>query len=896
MKVRMTTRLREGVARLTSLFTRHRLDRELKEDLATHFDLLVADYRRQGLDLEAARRAARLQFGTTEAALEAHHDARTFRWIEATAQDARYAVRTLRKQPVLALAVVLTLGLGIGIPTAVVSLLDGFAFRTPVSRDPAAYFRVALQDGGGRGVATLSLYEAIRDEAASVADLAGWSTMRLSAPLGLDDPARVFGLLATCNVFEVMGVRTPVAGRLLASDDCLTDAPIAVMSEGTWTRRFGRAPAVIGASMPYGSVSVTIVGVSAGPTIQRQATDPDADEQPDLYFPYTAYRSMKSLLDFPHGRDWLSPTNTWPWLEMAGHLKPGISRAAAEGEIGAIERRRSPKPTRDTALRLTNGSRWEASTDDILGLYALALVLPVLILIMASVSVAALLLSRAAGRRREMAVRLALGTNRRALFRMLFVESLVVTGAAAAVSLVFVFAAPPLLVRALDAELAFGSPDALTPNWRAFLSLGVWGVLAAMVSGLAPALESLSPRLAESVFGRAKGGSKRGMSRTRKALVAVQIAAGMVLLVTAVTFSRTASRIIAPGFSAEAVLVADIPPEQKRVSLGSLASALSGVAGVDEVAYAEGLPVAMRAGAMRIRTIDPPREVRPQATAIAPGYFDVLGLRVLAGRAFQSQDAGVTAGPKPIVVSRQLARRLFGDESALGRTIEADPRMGTNLVPMAIVGVVEDRLTGWAMTSSALTDGSMIYQPMPATATSGYLMVRARPNVGNLADRVGATLRAEIGAAVAVTSLDARLRESVSFVRSFEALLVALGVMSLGLALIGVIGSVSFDADQRRKEFAIRLALGAGPNRVRQHVLQSGLRAVCIGLALRVVASWGTLTATETMRLLPLRSVAADPIPYALVAGFLLMAAFLTLGAVAVPAGRRDPLEALREE
>jgi ABC-type antimicrobial peptide transport system permease subunit len=256
----------------------------------------------------------------------------------------------------------------------------------------------------------------------------------------------------------------------------------------------------------------------------------------------------------------------------------------------------------------------------------------------------------------------------------------------------------------------------------------------------------------------------------------------------------------------------------------------------------------------------------------------------------------VTAGPKPIVVSRQLARRLFGDESALGRTIEADPRMGTDLVPMAIVGVVEDRLTGWAMTSSALTDGSMIYQPMPATATTGYLLVRARANAGNLADRIRATLRAEIGTAVAVTSLDARLRESVSFVRSLEALLVALGVMSLGLALVGVIGSVSFDAHQRRKEFAIRLALGAGPSRVRQHVLQSGLRAVYIGLALGILASWGTLTATETMRLLPLRSVAADPIPYALVGALLLTAALLTLGAVAVPAGRRDPLESLREE
>jgi ABC-type antimicrobial peptide transport system permease subunit len=190
----------------------------------------------------------------------------------------------------------------------------------------------------------------------------------------------------------------------------------------------------------------------------------------------------------------------------------------------------------------------------------------------------------------------------------------------------------------------------------------------------------------------------------------------------------------------------------------------------------------------------------------------------------------------------------------------------------------------------------MVYQMMPAAATSGYLLIRTRTGAGDMVERLRAALRAEVGTAVAVTSLDARLRDSVSFVRSLEALLVALGAMSLGLALLGVIGSVSFDANQRRKEFAIRLALGAGPNRLRRHVVRSGLRAVLIGLAIGVLGSWGTLKATETMRVLPLRSVAADPIPYVLVGALLLMAAFLTLIAVALPAGRRDPLASLREE
>ena len=215
---------------------------------------------------------------------------------------------------------------------------------------------------------------------------------------------------------------------------------------------------------------------------------------------------------------------------------------------------------------------------------------------------------------------------------------------------------------------------------------------------------------------------------------------------------------------------------------------------------------------------------------------------------------------------------------------------------MVIVGVVEDRLTGWATMSSALTDGSMIYHPMVRTATAGFLLIRARADAGVFADRVRAVLREKIGTAVAVTSFDARLAERVSLVRSLEMLLVALGVMSLGLALIGIIGSVSFDANQRRKEFAIRLALGAGPNKVRQYVVRSGLRAVHIGIALGGLASWGTLKGTESMRILPLRSVTTDPIPYVLVGALLMMTALATLAVVAVPAGRRDPLESLREE
>jgi hypothetical protein len=417
--------------------------------------------------------------------------------------------------------------------------------------------------------------------------------------------------------------------------------------------------------------------------------------------------------------------------------------------------------------------------------------------------------------------------------------------------------------------------------------------MAAALSGLAPALESLSPRLAESLVGRPRAGSRRGMSRTRRALVAVQIAAGMMLLVTAGTFARTSTRISAPGFETASVLVAQIPPEQKRVSLSALADDLATVSGVIALSQTEGLPVALRASAMRIQLSNPPAEVRPQSTQISPGYFDVFGFRVLAGRAFERSDGAPGQTPKPIVISRQFARRVFGDEPAVGKTLRP---YGDKPVPMIVVGVVEDRLTGWATMSSALTDGSLVYEHMAPTATTGFLVMRVRGDRDVIADRVRAMLRERTGAPVAVGTFDEWLSQSTSFVRQLQAVLIVLGVVSLGLALMGVIGSVSFDANQRRKEFAIRLALGAGPGQVREQVVRSGLRAVHVGLAVGVLASWSLLKFVESARVLPLGAVAADPWPYAAVAVLLLAVAITTLLVVAYPAGRRDPLESLREE
>lgn len=297
---------------------------------------------------------------------------------------------------------------------------------------------------------------------------------------------------------------------------------------------------------------------------------------------------------------------------------------------------------------------------------------------------------------------------------------------------------------------------------------------------------------------------------------------------------------------------------------------------------------------MRIRIPGRSEEMYPLAASVSPDYFDVFDIPILAGRSFDTRDTGQAAGLKPIVVSRQFARRFFGNESALGEIVER--ANGSASERMAVIGVCEDRLTGLAETSAAMNDGSMIYELIEPSARSGFLLVKARGDGRAMVDRLRVLLRDLTGSAALVQTFESSLAGRVTGVRRVETLLLALGVVSLVLAVIGVVGIVSADANQRRKEFAIRLALGAGPWAVRRKIVSSGLRPVPLGVILGLLASWGVLKVVESQRVMPLGSGAGDPGPYLTISIVLLIAALGTLLAVAYPAGRRDPVLALREE
>jgi predicted permease len=885
----MMARLYRVFSRVTALFRQGRLDRDLEEDLATHLELLTDDLVRRGMSPDAARRAARLRFGSHAGATELHRDVRSLRWIEASLRDVRYAARVLRKAPLFTCAVVVTLGLGIGGTMSVFSLLSGFTFQPPVSRDPDAFFRVLTT---GRGTsASWARYEAYRDQSLLVRQLAAWSRFRFEAPLGADDPARVQGLVVTCNFFDVLGVDVPIAGRLLGPADCALGSTAAVLSDRFWRRRFGGDPSVIGTSHRYGTVPITIVGVAAAPPIQREPEEPDAFLA-DLWFPLTAQPALSTTMTFFAGSDMFAASNSHAWLEIAGLLKPGVSRAAATTEFRLIAVREDPRAAADAAIVLTDGSRWSAAPAVMLGLIAALVALPALVMITASVNVAALLLSRAVSRHREMAIRLALGTSKGGLVRMLMIESLLLSGLAAGVALCLVYTAPPLLVRYFDAAVWFGG--ALRPDWRVFLALAACGVLTAVLSGLTPAIQAAHPRLAAALLGRPALGSTRGTSHTRRVFVGIQVAASVVPLVLAVTFAGSVTRFLDPSIRTDGVFVTLVPDGRKdSPTLSALADAAASVPGVTHVAYATWLPL-VHEDSMPVRLLDQSRDAYPKAASVSPDFFAAFDIPILAGRSFHRRD-GEGAGPTPAVISSQLARRLFGAGDVLGQVIEARMPTSGKYERVTVVGICADRTTGQS-SRRALNDGSMIHLPMSPAAQSGRLIVRAEAAGPAFDVLLGARLREPMGMPLPVTPFETVLDDSVVVVRQMLRLLVGLGLLSFLLAGVGVIGMVTFDANQKRKEFAVRLALGADPWAVRRRVLSSGVWPVPIGIACGLLASWGALKIIESARVLPLAAVASEPLPYLAIPALLLSAALGALVIVAYPVGLCDPLAALREE
>jgi putative ABC transport system permease protein len=862
--------------RLRSLFRRERVEEELDEELRFHIDRLTDEHVARGLTAEAARLAAVRAMRGVEQRKEECRDMRRVRFVEDAARDFAYAVRTLGRKPGFALAAIGTLVLGIGTTVAMFTVVNGVLVRPMPFPDPDRLFLVSLAARGPfmaqPGLSDRS-YLAFREQDTLFQHLAAFSS-RTANLTGSGDPAvlRVAGI--TTDFFATLGVQPSVGRTFLANEEHRI-----ILGDALWRSRFGADPAILGREIALDGERAEVVGVMpAGFTFPRNA---------EAWTPQTIRFDPHLTLMVP----------------VLGRLKPGVTRAQATAEFETFARSRPENADRD--------STWIAGVRPLKDLLVGDIRRPLqifagavgLVLLIACANVANLLLARASGRQREMAVRAALGAGRGRLIRQLLTESLLVSLAGGAGGLLLArWGVPALLALAPDGRIPRADMIRTDTTVLAF-TLGI-STLTGIVFGLAPALHLTRGRLRGSLLpgGRTLAG---GQDRLRALLVIGEIALALVLLTGAGLLLKSffQLRAVDSGFRPDNVLTmtVDLPgsayPTAQKLqafhtdTLTRLA-ALPGVRAAGAVNWRPLGTMVIR-GDFQVEGGSVPDDFTPDKTTVSPGYFQAMGIRLLRGRDFADHD-GAT-GPAVAIVSRTVARLLSSSEDPIGRRIavHTPPRPEDWLT---IVGVVDDvKQFGPANEAHAA-----IYQPYLQVTQKFFLShmtfaVRTDTDPLRLAPMMREVLR-EVDPnqpPQSIAPMSSVVANATAEPRFQARLLSVFAALALLLALVGTYGVLAYSVAQRTHEIGVRVALGASRAAVMWLVVRRTLLLAGTGVA---IGTAGALASTRVLMAYLFQTPPNDARTFAAVA-VAVMAAALAAGFIpARRATRVDPLVALRHE
>ncbi len=804
-------------------------------------------------------------------------------------QDVRHGFRALRKNPGLTTAAILSLALGIGANTTIFTWVKAVLLRPiPGASDPGSLFvAVMMTRDGIRHSWSHPNFQDVRDRATSF-DMIAQDDLDLS--LVADGHAeRAFGALVSGNYFQVMGVGA-AAGRLLTPTDDLTPGghPVAVLSYPYWQRRFGGNRDIVGRDVIVNNVPLTVIGVAqegflgSFMAIEISAWIPLA-MQPNV--------QGSSRLD-ARGSGWLTS-----WVR----LHPGVRRAAANAEMDAViqqlvQEYPQQNEGRRAAIILPRDAPFGAPVilDSMLTVLS---VVVMLVLAIACANVANLLLSRAVGRRREMAIRLSLGASRARLLRQLLTESLLLAAAAGVAGGLAVYWTSGLLmafVPPLDAPVNLGiKVDGSTLLFALALS-----IITGLTFGLAPAWQASR---AETMTALKEEGGRGNVGATgrriRGALVVIQVAVCLVLLVGAGLFMRSlyAAQRIDPGFDPERQLSVALDlsangytAESGRRFHDRVVARVAGLPGVESVAFSRQLPLGFSGSSSTRVAIEgytprPGEEVVVGSNIVSPRYFATMGIPIVAGREFSESDTA--AMPLAVVINETMARRYWADQNPLGARLRAGE-------PHVVVGIARDIKYG----TLDERPQPQIYFHLAQRYVSGVkLQVRTPADPEALLAPVREAIRAidpnlPVWDARPVTE---HMKQAVFAQRLGASLLGTMSGLALLLAAVGLYGVISYAVSQRTQEMGIRLALGASPRALRSMVIGHGLRLTIIGLAIGLAAA---LAAARLIASLLPGIAPTDPLTFVVVPAILLA---IALAAAWLPARRAssvDPVVALRYE
>ncbi len=870
---------------LRNLLRREQAEADLDAEVGAAVELLVGEKVRAGMSPEEARRAARLELGGVEQVKEEVRAVRAGAFFETTVRDLRYGARALRRRPAFAAAGILTLALGVGANTAIFSVVRAVLLAPLPFDDPDRLMLLSEEaPGGGRMSVAVPNFQDWRGRARSFERMAAFRSAFFTLTGG-ETPLRLSGRMVTWDFLAMLGVQ-PILGRPFTPDDDRPEAaPMALIGEGLWRRRFGAAPSVIGGTMSVDGTAFTIIGVLPG--------DFEFFRRDEILVPVGLVLTPQS--------DFLDRGNHFG-LYALGRLRRGVSLQAARAEMEALaEALEREYPATNSGNGALVRPLADVVVQDIRPTLLVLMSGVGFVLMIACANVANLSLARAAARGREIAVRAALGASRSRILRMLLTESLLVF-------LLGGLAGLGLGQWALDALLALVPPglprlgQVRMDGVVLAFTLGV-SLLTGLVFGWLPARQAARADLQAGLreAGRSQVGAAR--QRTRRALLVAQMGLALMLLVGAGLMVRTVVALVQvdPGFRPANLLAASFSlppgryPEQKQREFYRDALArIEALPGVASATLGLSLPVqGSNWNSIFIVSNQPvPERANLPSAAFNPvstRYFETLGIRLLRGRPFTEADGPGAA--TVAVINETLAKRLWPDEDPIGKRLKQGWPEDDH--PWReVVGVVAD-----VSLEGIDRDVPMqAYLPLPQAPTSGLsLVVRAAGEPTALAPSVEKAVH-EIDPDLPVfgiLTMEQILGDSIGRQRLAMVLLGIFAGLAVALAAVGVYGVISYGVTQQTHELAVRMALGAGRGDIFRMVVWQGMRLALIGMAFGLA---GVLGLTRFLESLLFGVEPADPLTLSGVSALLVFVAFLACALPARRAVRIDPAILLRSE
>jgi len=906
MRVRKSDLVQSLFSRCAALFRRERLNEDLDEELRAHIDFAIEDNLRSGLSEREARRAAMLAFGGVPQTKERYRVQRELPWIETLLQDVRYALRQLRKSPGFAVTAMLTLALGIGSVTAVFSVVSAVLLHPYDFRDPG---QIVIWRESIREIQSVSPllpdnyrhYLNLKNHAQSIQDAAIMQSPVFSISTGTDHPEMTEGLAVSPNFFSVLGVN-PLLGRTFLPEEAQRGKDKEVMlTWGAWQRLYHGNSSVLGMTLRVGDEAQTIIGV-----LPKSFRFPVISMMPGgaTYGSTERYEIFKPLV--PLQAELTANDAEFNYLVVA-RLKPGVSVQQAESELDGIEKATAAADHLAIHLGVTVQPFAQEITGNVRKPLWLLLAAVLGVLLMACVNLANLQIARGVAHDPETALRSALGAGRARLLQAVLIENLLLGLAGGLGGVAFAVIAEKLLLMTAASLPRLNEVHVSTPMLLFALALSI---LTSLGFGLLPALRSLRvlPRNALQSRSTRLSGNKQAI-RSRKILVAVEVACSVTLLIVTALITRSFSHLLTQDrqFNAQHIALARtdlsepryVTKETSLVNLGTdpgslvrgamidrTLDRLRTLPGVQSVALTNVIPLTGEMSTISLVRPDHPVPAGQEPVAnrrfISPGYFAAMEIPLLSGRDFIQQDRG---NRRALILSDKTAKAVFPGENPLGRTIQHWGHIYT------VIGITAD-----ARINDLKRNAPVFYLPYwDFPPENPVFLVRSAQDMETL----GPAMRQAIWSIdpdisiPTVISLATQLNDSVATERFQTAILSSFGGAALLLALLGIYGVLAYSVSLRTQEFGIRIALGSSRATLARLVLKDASSSVLGGIALGLL---GAAAATRWVDSILYETSRLDPWAIGLSLTLLLLAALLASLIPLRKATSVNPISVLRAD